>query len=82
MILDQEEYRVATFNDQTESKRLQEVESNNRLLTLLQSNVTHEMLTPLKCIISFAKSLDRELKHSEKRKDAEMISLTASLVLS
>ena len=70
MILDKEQYRVATFNDQTESRRLAEVESNNRLLTLLQSSVTHEMLTPLKCIISFAKSLDRVLKHSKKRKDA------------
>lgn len=49
---------------------------------MLQNSVTHEMLTPLQCIVSFAKSLDKELTHSAKRKDAQMISLTASLVLS
>ena len=52
------------------------------MLTMLQATVNHEMLTPLQCIVSFAKSLDRELIHSDKRRNAQLISLTASLVLS
>lgn len=70
MILDKGEYRVATFLDETDCRTLAQVEQKNHLLSMLQSSVTHDMLTPLKCIISFAKSLDRELIHSNKRKDA------------
>ena len=52
------------------------------MLTMLQATVNHEMVTPLQCIVSFAKSLDKELIHSDKRRNAQLISLTASLVLS
>ena len=40
------------------------------------------MVTPLKCIISFATSLQKELKHSPKCKEAELIYVTAKLLLS
>lgn len=82
LILNKEEYRVATFEDETESKSLQQVKQENRILTMLHATVNHEMVTPLQCIVSFAKSLDKELIHSDKRKNAQLISLTASLVLS
>ena len=49
---------------------------------MLQSSVTHELLTPLKCIISFAKTLERDLIHSNNRKEAQMIELTAKLISS
>ena len=55
--LNKEEYRVATFHEMTESKRLARSEANTRMVQLLSSSVTHEMVTPLKCIISFANSL-------------------------
>ena len=52
------------------------------MVTLMASSVTHEMLTPLKCIISFAKSLTSQLKHYEsQRKAVELISVTANLIL-
>ena len=57
MFLDQDEYRVATFTDVTESKTLARVEQQNSLLTMLQSSVTHEMMTPLRCIVNFAQIL-------------------------
>lgn len=56
-----EEQRVATFHDVTESKRLARSEANTRMVSLLSSSVTHEMVTPLRCIISFANSLQKEL---------------------
>lgn len=82
MFLDQDEYRVATFIDETESKTLAQVEQQNSLLSLFHSSVSHEMVTPLKCIISFAKTLEKELTFSPRHKDAQMIQLTANLLLS
>lgn len=66
MYLDQDEYRVATFSDVTESKTLARVEQQNSLLTMLQSSVSHELMTPLRCIVNFAQILERELKHSPR----------------
>ena len=40
------------------------------------------MLTPLLCIISYAKSLSNELKHSAKVKEADLIFITAQLLFS
>jgi len=57
MMLDRQEHFVATFHDMTESKRLQQAQGQNTLLSLLTSSVSHEMVTPLKCIISFANNL-------------------------
>jgi hypothetical protein len=47
-------HRVATFSDITESKALAKAEQRNNLMSLLTSSVSHDMLTPLKCICSFA----------------------------
>ena len=58
------------------------MEQQNTLLTLLQSSVSHELLTPLKCITSFAQNLERDLKHSPMKKEAQLISLTAQLLQS
>ena len=80
--LSKEEYRVATFSDVTESMKAQRVEANARMVHFLTSNITHEMLTPLKCIMSFSKSLQKELKHSDRRQEAELIFVTAKLILS
>lgn len=52
------------------------------MLHLLNSSVTHEMVTPLKCIVSFAKSILKELEHSPKRHEAELIISTTKLILS
>jgi K+-sensing histidine kinase KdpD len=80
---EQQEFRVATFHDVTERKKIVEVESNNRIVSLLSSSVSHEMVTPLKCIISFATSLKSDLKHLKRpKKQAELIYVTAKLLLS
>jgi len=42
------------------------IEAENNYLQFLNSNVSHEMITPLKCIISFTKSVIEELKDSPK----------------
>ena len=79
----EKEYRVATFHDLTESKKLQRSEANTRMVSLLSSSVSHEMVTPLKCIASISKSLQNELKHSPKHcKEAGLVYVTTKLLLS
>ena len=82
LVFDSTEHRVAQISDVTERVSLSRAEAKIRMGNLLTSSVSHEMLTPLKCIVSFANSLLTELKHSEKRKEAEFILLTTKLVLS
>jgi hypothetical protein len=50
-----------TFRDVTEVKKAAKIQAANKLLSLLTSTVTHEMVTPLKCMISFATSVLKEL---------------------
>ena len=76
------ECKVATFRDVTEKKKLAKTEAANKLLHMLASSVTHEMVTPLKCMISFAATVQKELKNSPKREEADLIVTTAKLLLS
>lgn len=57
IIFNKSEVRVATFRDVTESKKLAKAEASSKLNSLFTSSVTHELVTPLKCMISFADTL-------------------------
>ena len=81
MIFNKEECQVATFRDITNLKKLAKIEAENKLLQLLSSSVTHEMVTPLKCIINFSESLIKELRNSPKKTEAELILTTSILLL-
>ena len=81
MIFNKEECQVATFRDVTNIKKLARIEADNKLLQLLSSSVTHEMVTPLKCIINFSESLIKELRNSPKKIEAELILTTSKLLL-
>jgi light-regulated signal transduction histidine kinase (bacteriophytochrome) len=81
LIFKNEECKVATFRDVTELKKLAKIEADNKLLQLLTSSVTHEMVTPLKCIVNFSESLVKELRNSPKKHEAELIMTTSKLLL-
>lgn len=51
------------------------------MLSLLTSSVTHEMITPLKCVIEFGLILLKS-KDPSVVKEAELIVSTAKLILS
>ena len=51
------------------------------MLSLLTSTVTHEMITPLKCVIQFGETL-LNAKDPKVSKEAELIVSTAKLLLS
>lgn len=52
------------------------------MLTLLTSNVTHEMITPLKCIIQFTHNVIKTTTDPKIKKELELILSTAQLLLS
>lgn len=51
------------------------------MLSLLNSSVTHEMITPLKCIIQFGSNLLKS-KDPTVHMEAELIVSTTKLILS
>lgn len=49
----------------------------------MTNSIANEILTPLKCIVDFAKSLERSLSSKDTLcKEAQMISLSANLICS
>ena len=60
MIMNGEECHVMTFNDISPIKRVAMLEQKNKQITLHQSSITHELLTPLRCIINFAERMQQQ----------------------
>jgi light-regulated signal transduction histidine kinase (bacteriophytochrome) len=81
LIFNKEECKVATFRDVTRSKQLVKVEKDNKLLHMLSSSVTHEMVTPLKVIINLASLVQKELKGKPREHEAKLIVVSAKLML-
>lgn len=57
MIFNEEECIILMIRDITAFKKLNKAENKNRVTGLLTASVSHELLTPLKCISSFGKEL-------------------------
>ncbi len=71
-----------TVRDITQIDKLAKLSADNKMLTLLTSSVTHEMITPLKCIIEFALSILKNTKDPTLVKEARLILSTSKLLLS
>jgi len=74
--------KIIKIRDITDLKRLSESENQNRVTSLLTASVSHELLTPLKCITSFGQELARLVTHSKLKYKAELIVSTSNLVMS
>lgn len=71
-----------TVCDITEIDKLAKLSADNKMLSLLTSSVTHEMITPLKCIIEFAQNILKISKNAKLLKEARLILSTSKLLLS
>ena len=58
------------IRDLTQDLQLQYVTHKNDLLNKLTASVSHEMITPIKCIITYAQNL---LKRLHNEDDSKMI---------
>ena len=81
LIFNEKQCNVLTIRDMSDVEKYAEVEAENKILSLLTTSVTHEMLTPLKCVVQFGTTL---LKSSDPSvvKEAQLIVSTAKLLLS
>lgn len=70
------------IRDITAFKKLNQVENENRITGLLTASVSHELLTPLKCISSFGNQLVTLLSNVKLKYKAELIVSTSNLVMS
>ncbi len=57
IIFNDEYCMILRIRDITAHKQLEKAQSENKMLSLLQASVSHELITPIKCIGSFAQEL-------------------------
>jgi signal transduction histidine kinase len=82
LIYNAKQCQVLTVRDITQIERLAKLSADNKMLSLLTSSVTHEMITPLKCIIEFALRILNISKDPALVKEARLIVSTSKLLLS
>jgi signal transduction histidine kinase len=82
LIFNDEECSIIMIRDITALKRLTKVENKNKATSLMTASVSHELLTPLKCISSFGKELMTLITSTKVRYKAELIVSTTNLVIS
>jgi signal transduction histidine kinase len=61
------ECKMLTIRDLTKLLSVEKIESENRFFNTLTATVTHEMMTPLNCIITFGRSLLNTEYHSKAK---------------
>ncbi len=72
---------MLTIRDLTAQLKLEQAEQKSSLLSLLTSSVSHELITPIRCMVTFGNELvNSKLKDKNKRK-ASLIVNTGKLVL-
>lgn len=59
MIFDSKECWILTVRDISKIKQIAKLSAENDTLSLLTSSVSHELITPIKCIINFAEEAKR-----------------------
>lgn len=83
MIFQDQECKILRIRDVTANKQLEKVQGENKMLSMLQASVSHELITPIKCIGTFAKELvEMNAGNSSKKSKAELIESTSKILLS
>ena len=57
MFVDDKECQVLTIRDITAQDNLRLAEEKNSLLNFMTSSISHELITPIRCVIIFAEEL-------------------------
>jgi hypothetical protein len=57
LIFDDKQCKVLSIRDITEINNYAKVQAENRMLSLHTSSVSHEMITPLKCIVKLGRDI-------------------------
>ena len=71
---------MLTVRDLTDVHRLQETTRENELSKMLQATLSHEVMTPLKCIMTFVASILKATDTATAHKYANLIQNTAKIL--
>jgi signal transduction histidine kinase len=82
MLFNDEECQVLTMKDITNEQKLRSAQHKTKVMAHISSCISHELMTPIRCIITFAMLLVRELQDEALNQKASMIASTAKLLLS
>ena len=63
LIFDSKPCKILTIRDMTHFYKFEQVNHQKNLITTLNTTVSHEMLTPLNCIIAIADYLTENIKN-------------------
>lgn len=73
---------MATFHDITKEEQLNQLNLEVQLCQLATSCLTHEVVTPLRCIIVMSELIKKDNKNKKSvRQEADIMVSTAELVL-
>lgn len=81
MIFEHKAHQVLTFSDVTKLHENQQLQQQNKLIQLVSSSCNHEMLAPIRCIISIASNLIEEIQEHQFINDLTVIYNTSSFLL-
>ena len=64
---------MLTCRDITQIKQNVKLSSDNKMLSLMSSAVSHEMITPIKCMISMTEELKNKITDKTQLYNVELI---------
>ncbi len=62
-----------TYRDVTQQHELKQAKKQNKMTNLMVSSVSHEYLTPVRCIYNLSTILAKKVEGEENQKNIQMI---------
>lgn len=81
MIFNEKQCCVLTCRDISKISENANLKAENKMLGLMSSSVSHEMITPIKCIIQMISSFQKKLDDQLLILDLELVLNTAQMLL-
>ena len=81
IVFNERDSQLLTLTDITIHKKLELQESKNHILAMMNANMHHEILTPLKVNVQVAEKLSTLQDVSQLKEMAQIVSVSSKLVL-
>lgn len=82
LVYSQSNCELLSFHDITPLIKSQELKQQNNLLNRMTAGASHEVMTPLSCVITFAENICKRSEEVSTQKSAKSIKITATLLKS
>ena len=81
LMFNSKQCQVLTCRDITQIKQNVKLSSDNKMLSLMSSAVSHEMITPIKCMISMTGELKNKITDKTQLYNVKLIETTSKMLL-